>query len=103
MRLLERRQELETKARELELRETLLKAAEKKLEAKLSALKAKEAAPDGRKDEAEAKQLELLAAEKIDLVVMARYMQILSAEFVAHFPSRIINIHHSSMVNLLQA
>ena len=30
-----------------------------------------------------------------DLVVLARYMQILSAGFIARFPSRIINIHHS--------
>jgi formyltetrahydrofolate deformylase len=43
----------------------------------------------------EAKQIELLDAESIDLVVMARYMQILSDSFVSHFPNRIINIHHS--------
>ncbi len=49
----------------------------------------------GEKEESERKQLELLAAEKIDLVVMARYMQILSKEFVARFPLRIINVHHS--------
>jgi formyltetrahydrofolate deformylase len=30
-----------------------------------------------------------------DFIVLARYMQILSAEFVSHFPERIINIHHS--------
>jgi flagellar motility protein MotE (MotC chaperone) len=54
-RLLERRQELDAKARELELRENLLKAAEKNLEAKLEALKAKETGPNGqRKDEVEA-------------------------------------------------
>jgi formyltetrahydrofolate deformylase len=51
--------------------------------------------PSGGKDEAERKQLELLAAEKIDLVVLARYMQVLSAEFVARYPLRIINVHHS--------
>ena len=45
--------------------------------------------------EAEARQLELLAANNIDLVVLARYMQVLSPEFVAHYPSRIINVHHS--------
>lgn len=43
----------------------------------------------------EARQLELLAEHGIDLVVMARYMQILSAEFIAHFPQCIINVHHS--------
>jgi formyltetrahydrofolate deformylase len=37
----------------------------------------------------------LLAAAEIDLVVLARYMQILSTEFVARFASKIINIHHS--------
>ncbi|MEE9296202.1 MAG: formyltransferase family protein, partial [Phycisphaerae bacterium] len=31
----------------------------------------------------------------IDLVVLARYMQILSADFVRRLPNRIINIHHS--------
>ena len=54
-RLLERRQELDARARELELRENLLKAAEKNLEEKLAALKAKETGPNGqRKDEVEA-------------------------------------------------
>jgi flagellar motility protein MotE (MotC chaperone) len=59
-RLLERRQELEAKARELELRENLLKAAEKNLEAKLAALKAKETGPGARKDEAEAARFKSL-------------------------------------------
>ncbi|HLF95701.1 MAG TPA: formyltetrahydrofolate deformylase [Methylococcaceae bacterium] len=48
-----------------------------------------------RKAEGEARQLALLAEHGIDLVVMARYMQILSAEFVERFPLRIINVHHS--------
>jgi formyltetrahydrofolate deformylase len=43
----------------------------------------------------EAKELELLAGFKVDLIVLARYMQILSDEFVSHYPSQIINIHHS--------
>lgn len=51
--------------------------------------------PAGGKEAAEAKQLELLAAEKIDLVVLARYMQVLSGEFVRRYPQRIINVHHS--------
>ncbi|MDJ0553905.1 MAG: formyltetrahydrofolate deformylase [Microcoleaceae cyanobacterium MO_207.B10] len=42
----------------------------------------------------ETKQLELLKQYKIDLVVLAKYMQILSQDFVAKFP-KIINIHHS--------
>ena len=46
------------------------------------------------KAEQEKKQLEILADYKIDLVVLAKYMQILSNEFVTQFP-RIINIHHS--------
>ena len=43
----------------------------------------------------EERELALLEELDIDLVVMARYMQILSGEFIGHFPSRIINIHHS--------
>lgn len=46
------------------------------------------------KQEQEAKQLELLQQYKIDLVVLAKYMQILSGEFIANFP-QVINIHHS--------
>ncbi|GJD21796.1 formyltetrahydrofolate deformylase [Rivularia sp. IAM M-261] len=44
--------------------------------------------------EQEAKQLELLRQYNIDLVVLAKYMRILSSEFVSKFP-QIINIHHS--------
>ena len=47
------------------------------------------------KPDQEAKQLELLRQYNIDLVVLAKYMQILSAEFIAQFPKSIINIHHS--------
>jgi formyltetrahydrofolate deformylase len=50
--------------------------------------------PDGKAD-AEARQLALLAQHKIDLIVLARYMQILSPAFVARWPNRIINVHHS--------
>ncbi|HZG13428.1 MAG TPA: formyltetrahydrofolate deformylase [Candidatus Bathyarchaeia archaeon] len=46
------------------------------------------------KAEAEAKQLELLS-QGIDLIVLARYMQILSPKFLEIFPNRVINIHHS--------
>jgi formyltetrahydrofolate deformylase len=45
--------------------------------------------------EAEARQLELLSRHKIELVVLARYMQVLSPAFVAHYPAAIINVHHS--------
>ncbi|AFT71098.1 Formyltetrahydrofolate deformylase [Alloalcanivorax dieselolei B5] len=46
------------------------------------------------KAEAEAQALELLEGQ-VDVIVLARYMQILSPEFVARHPHRIINIHHS--------
>ncbi|HVZ83212.1 MAG TPA: formyltetrahydrofolate deformylase [Terracidiphilus sp.] len=45
--------------------------------------------------EAEAAQLALLKKHKADLVVLARYMQILSPAFVAQYPAAIINVHHS--------
>lgn len=50
---------------------------------------------NANKAPAERRQMELLAEHQIDLVVLARYMQILSAEFVAKYPQRIINVHHS--------
>jgi len=46
------------------------------------------------KVEQEIQQLELLRKYKIDLVVLAKYMQIVSADFISQFP-QIINIHHS--------
>ncbi|MBX9579598.1 MAG: formyltetrahydrofolate deformylase [Gemmataceae bacterium] len=51
--------------------------------------------PPGGKEAAEARQFELLAANKVDLVVMARYMQVLSGEFTRRYPHRVINVHHS--------
>jgi len=50
--------------------------------------------PDSKGATEEA-QLRLLQSEGIDLVVLARYMQILSPEFVQQYPRRIINVHHS--------
>ncbi len=47
------------------------------------------------KAEVEREQLELLKHYRIDFIVLARYMQILSDSFVSHFENRIINIHHS--------
>lgn len=47
------------------------------------------------KAEAEARQFALFDEHKIDLIVLARYMQILSPDFVKRYPERIINIHHS--------
>ena len=49
----------------------------------------------GRKAEAEAEQQSLLEAASVELIVLARYMQVLSPAFVARWPNRIINIHHS--------
>lgn len=48
----------------------------------------------------EAKQRELLGANT-DLIVLARYMQILSPEFAERFPRRIINIHHSFLPSFI--
>ena len=47
------------------------------------------------RSEQEARMLALLESERIDLVVMARYMQILSEVVIRRYPQRIINIHHS--------
>ncbi|MBP6862907.1 MAG: formyltetrahydrofolate deformylase [Neisseriaceae bacterium] len=47
------------------------------------------------KAQAEAEQLRLLREANVDTVVLARYMQVLSPDFVSAFPDRIINIHHS--------
>jgi formyltetrahydrofolate deformylase len=45
--------------------------------------------------EVEARQLDILARHGVELVVLARYMQILPPEFVARYPAAIINVHHS--------
>ena len=47
------------------------------------------------KAEQEAQVIELCDKHHIDLVVMARYMQVLSDDFIAHFKGNIINIHHA--------
>ena len=47
------------------------------------------------KQQQEQAQLDLLAKHQIDTIVLARYMQILSANFIDHYPHQIINIHHS--------
>ena len=47
------------------------------------------------KRETEEKELKLLEEKGIDLIVLARYMQILSKDFVDRYRNRIINIHHS--------
>src|SRR5262249_19358950 len=45
------------------------------------------------KDTAEAEQLRVLDEYHVDAIVLARYMQVLSARFLQHYPARIINIH----------
>ena len=47
------------------------------------------------KSEAEAQQQALLDMHRVDFIVLARYMQVLSPSFIARWPNRIINIHHS--------
>lgn len=47
------------------------------------------------KTEQEEKIMDLLKENKITFCVLARYMQILSDNFIKHYPNRIINIHHS--------
>jgi formyltetrahydrofolate deformylase len=47
------------------------------------------------REKAEERQLELLERHGIELVVLARYMQILSPGFIARYPAAIINVHHS--------
>ena len=47
------------------------------------------------KPEQEKRELALLKKYDIEFVVLARYMQVLSDNFIRHYPQRIINIHHS--------
>jgi formyltetrahydrofolate deformylase len=47
------------------------------------------------KSAVERRQQELIEEHKIDFVVLARYMQVLSNDFVKRYPQRLINIHHS--------
>ncbi|OHX65475.1 formyltetrahydrofolate deformylase [Flammeovirga pacifica] len=47
------------------------------------------------KEEVEAEQIKLMKENNIDFIVLARYMQILSENFIETFPAKIINIHHS--------
>jgi formyltetrahydrofolate hydrolase len=83
----QRRAEAESKQRVDEERQRLAAAAEVKRKT--------EEAEKQRLAEAEAKQFALFDAAEVELIVLARYMQILSADFVKRYPQRIINIHHS--------
>jgi formyltetrahydrofolate deformylase len=53
--------------------------------------------PIGKDDklEQEARELELLERHHVDVIVLARYMQVLSPSFIARYRNRVINIHHS--------
>jgi len=50
---------------------------------------------DENRMQQELRELELLKQNQITFVVLARYMQVLSGEFIRHYPNEIINIHHS--------
>ncbi len=47
------------------------------------------------KEEMEQREFEILERYNIDFIVLARYMQVLSENFINRYPNRIINIHHS--------
>ena len=47
------------------------------------------------KEEQEKKEMELLAKHKVNFIVLARYMQVISERMIDAYPTRIINIHHS--------
>lgn len=47
------------------------------------------------KSEQEQKQLAILEEHDVDFIVLARYMQILTSQFIDRYPNKIINIHHS--------
>ena len=47
------------------------------------------------KEEQEKKEMELLAKHKVNFIVLARYMQVISEKMIDAYPKRIINIHHS--------
>lgn len=47
------------------------------------------------KEEQEKKTLKILADDNVSFIVLARYMQIVSEQFISHYPNKIINIHHS--------
>ncbi|MBS4176578.1 formyltetrahydrofolate deformylase [Bacillus sp. FJAT-49731] len=47
------------------------------------------------RQQVEEKQLNILHEHGIELIILARYMQILTPHFVSHYPNQIVNIHHS--------
>lgn len=55
------------------------------------------------KSAAESKMIEICKEHNVDLIVLAKYMQILSDDFVSHYPNQIINIHHSFLPSFIGA
>ena len=55
------------------------------------------------KEEQEKKEMELLAKHKVNFIVLARYMQVISERMIDAYPNRIINIHHSFLPAFLGA
>ena len=53
------------------------------------------------KEEQEKKEMELLAKHKVNFIVLARYMQVISEKMIDAYPNRIINIHHSFLPALV--
>jgi formyltetrahydrofolate deformylase len=49
------------------------------------------------KEQQEVRELELLNSYGVNFIVLARYMQIISDDFIANYPNKIINIHHSTL------
>lgn len=49
------------------------------------------------KEQQEVRELELLNEYGVNFIVLARYMQIISDDFITNYPNRIINIHHSTL------
>lgn len=55
------------------------------------------------KEEQEKKEMELLAKHKVNFIVLARYMQVISERMIDAYPNRIINIHHSFLPAFVEA
>ena len=55
------------------------------------------------KEEQEKKEMELLAKHKVNFIVLARYMQVISEKMIDAYPNRIINIHHSFLTAFVGA
>jgi formyltetrahydrofolate deformylase len=54
------------------------------------------------REELEKQEMKLLKDAKIDFIVLARYMQIISPDMIKNYPNNIINIHHSFLPHSLE-